>query len=88
MHDHLSRTPRLIELACEAAPGLAASPGDPISANLSEAGLTSIAAVRLMLALEAEFDIAIPDAELTPENFATVADISRLVDRLTTHKAA
>jgi len=35
-------------------------------ASLSEAGLTSMGAVRLMLAIEAEFALAIPDAELTP----------------------
>ena len=41
-------------------------------ASLPEAGLTSMAAVKLMLAIEAEFGIAIPDADLTPENFADV----------------
>ena len=31
-----------------------------------------MAAVKLMLAIEAEFGIAIPDADLTPENFANL----------------
>jgi acyl carrier protein len=50
--------------------------------SLAEAGLASMAAVRLMLDLEAEFGIAIPDADLTPENFATLNAIVALVTRL------
>jgi acyl carrier protein len=41
-----------------------------------------VAAVRLMLEIEAAFDIAIPDADLTPENFASLASIEALVRRL------
>ena len=60
-----------MELARPAAPGLSEAPGDPQAVDLRDAGLTSIAAVRLMLEIEAAFDIAIPDGELTPENFAS-----------------
>ena len=73
---------RLFELVQAAAPGLARVQGDPLAAKLREAGLSSIAAVRLMLEIEAAFDVAIPDADLTPENFATVASIEALVRRL------
>ena len=76
MLDTTSLTTRLLELAS------AAAPGDPATVDLRAAGLTSIAAVRLMLDIEASFDLAIPDAELTPENFADVASIERLVRRL------
>jgi acyl carrier protein len=72
---------RLLELAEPAAPGLSAA-ADPLTADLSEAGLSSVAAVRLMLEIEAAFDIAIPDADLTPENFASLASIEALVRRL------
>ena len=82
MLDTTSLTTRLLELASAAAPGLSAAPGDPATVDLRAAGLTSIAAVRLMLDIEASFDLAIPDAELTPENFADVASIERLVRRL------
>ena len=41
-----------------------------------------MATVKLMLAIEAAFDIAIPDAELTPENFRSIAAIEALVERL------
>jgi acyl carrier protein len=73
---------RLMELVRPAAPGLAQVQGDVTKADLREAGLTSISAVRLMLEIEATFDIAIPDGDLTPENFANVDSIERLVERL------
>ena len=73
---------RLFELVQASAPGLARVQGDPLAANLREAGLSSVAAVRLMLEIEAAFDVAIPDADLTPENFASAASIEALVRRL------
>ncbi len=84
MLDKTSLTSRLLELARAAAPGLSAAPGDAATVDLRAAGMTSIAAVRLMLDIESSFDLAIPDAELTPENFADVASIERLVRRLKT----
>ena len=82
MLDATSYSTRLLDLARNAAPGLSDASGDPQSVDLREAGLTSIAAVRLMLEVEAAFDLAIPDGELTPENFANVDSIARLVTRL------
>ena len=82
MLDMPAMSVRLLELAREAAPRFAEVSGDPMTVNLKDAGLASVAAVRLMLEVEAAFDVAIPDSELTPENFATVADIERLVRRL------
>ena len=82
MLDTTPLSKRLFELALAAAPGLARVQGDPLAANLREAGLSSVAAVRLMLELEGAFGIAIPDADLTPENFASVASIAALVRRL------
>jgi len=40
-----------------------------IDDELTQSGLSSIDMVNLMLAVEAEFDIIIPDFEITPENF-------------------
>ncbi|HXT09713.1 MAG TPA: phosphopantetheine-binding protein [Roseiarcus sp.] len=88
MLDKTSLTSRLLDLARAAAPNLSTTPGDPTTVDLSAAGLTSIAAVRLMLEIEAAFDLAIPDAELTPENFADIASIERLVTRLKAPAAA
>jgi acyl carrier protein len=81
MLDRVDTADRLLALARPFAPGLPASDALARSASLSEAGLTSMAAVRLMLAIEAAFEIAIPDAELTPENFATADTILALIGR-------
>ena len=72
----------VLQLLRRFAPGLPALDDEAERASLPEAGLTSMAAVKLMLALEAEFDIAIPDADLTPENFGTLGTIVALVGRL------
>ena len=47
--------------------------------DLREAGLTSLDLVNLMLAIEAEFDIEIPQADMTPDNFRSVKAIDELV---------
>jgi acyl carrier protein len=54
--------------------------------NLRDAGLTSLDMVNLMLAIEAEFDIEIPQSAMTPDNFDTVAAMNALVS--VTAKAA
>jgi acyl carrier protein len=46
---------------------------------LVDVGLTSMDMVNLMLAVEAEFDFTIPQADITPENFESVATLERLV---------
>jgi acyl carrier protein len=46
---------------------------------LVDVGLTSMDMVNLMLAVEAEFDFTIPQGEITPENFQSVATLNRLV---------
>ena len=56
------------------------------SDNLRDAGLTSLDMVYLMLAIEAEFDIEIPQSAMTPDNFDTVGAIENLVS--VTAKAA
>ncbi|MBE0684206.1 MAG: acyl carrier protein [Anaerolineales bacterium] len=45
-------------------------------------GLTSLATVGLMLALEEEFDIEIPDAMLGRKTFASIGSIVEVVQRL------
>jgi acyl carrier protein len=58
----------------------------PFSADdtLTESGLTSLDAVKLVLLVEDEFNIEIPVSELTVANFRSIATISRLVSRLLT----
>lgn len=50
--------------------------------DLTESGLSSLDLVTLMLGAEAEFDIKIPDADMTPANFRTIARIAALVGTL------
>jgi acyl carrier protein len=82
MLDHVNVVDDLLALTRQFAPGLPASDAVARSASLRDAGLTSLAAVRLMLSIEAVFAIAIPDGELTPENFATAASIEALIQRM------
>jgi acyl carrier protein len=53
-----------------------------IDDQLAEIGLTSIDMVNLLFDVEAEFDVTIPQHELTPENFETIAVIEGLMTRL------
>jgi acyl carrier protein len=50
--------------------------------DLREAGLTSLDMVNLMLAVEAEFDVKIPDADMTLRNFRSVCTIDTLIGSL------
>ena len=50
--------------------------------SLPDIGLTSVDMVNLMLGLEAEFDITIPQEDITPEHFRSVATIEILIARV------
>jgi acyl carrier protein len=50
--------------------------------RLSEAGLTSLDMVNLMLSVEDTFGIEIPQRRMTPANFRTIAAIEQLVSNL------
>jgi len=56
----------------------------PVSSDdtLTEAGLTSLDVVRLVLLVEDEFNIEIPVPELTLANFRSISTISLLVTKL------
>jgi len=47
--------------------------------SLVDIGLTSMDMVSLMLGVEAEFDFTIPQSEITPENFQSVATLERMI---------
>jgi acyl carrier protein len=47
--------------------------------HLMDIGLTSMDMVALMLRVEAEFDITIPQIEITCENFQSVESLKRMV---------
>ncbi len=50
--------------------------------ELSLAGLTSLATVNVMLALENHFDVEFPDSMLTRKTFTSVASIAEAVAEL------
>jgi acyl carrier protein len=47
---------------------------------LVDVGLSSLDLVNLMIAVEAEFDIMIPPAQLNPKNFYSVGSIARMIE--------
>jgi acyl carrier protein len=49
------------------------------TARLSELGMSSMKMINLMLAIEVEFDLTIPQAQITPENFESIASVEALV---------
>ncbi len=51
--------------------------------DLGENGLSSLDLVNLMLAVEAEFDLKIPERDMRPANFRSIARIEALVGNLT-----
>ena len=56
----------------------------PVTADddLRESGISSLDMVNLMLAVEAEFGLTIPEADMTPANFRSVVAIETLVASL------
>jgi acyl carrier protein len=54
----------------------------PVDCQLADLGVGSLKMVNLMLAIEMEFDLAIPPSDITPETFHSVATIAALVARL------
>lgn len=56
----------------------------PISRDddLPTEGLSSLGLVNLMLAVEEEFDVRVPERDMTPANFRTIARIAELVRTL------
>jgi acyl carrier protein len=57
--------------------------------RLVDVGLTSMDMVNLMLGVEAEFDMTIPQSEITPENFRSVKTLElMIVNHLLSEKAA
>jgi acyl carrier protein len=51
-----------------------------VDQDLHDLGLTSLDMVNLMLAVEDEFGVEIPQRQMTPDNFRSIAAIERLVD--------
>jgi acyl carrier protein len=52
--------------------------------DLREIGLTSLDMVDLVLSVESEFNVRIPEAAITPANFRSIATIDALISSLRT----
>jgi acyl carrier protein len=50
--------------------------------DLRKSGLSSIGLVNLMPSVETEFDLTIPERDMTPANFRSITRIVELVDML------
>ncbi len=51
----------------------------PMDADLGKLGLDSLQSIDLLMALEQEFGITIPDEKITVESFSTPAHVLELV---------
>jgi acyl carrier protein len=51
-------------------------------ADLRDVGLTSLDMVDLVLSVECAFDVRIPEAQITPANFRSIAAIDALLSTL------
>jgi acyl carrier protein len=56
--------------------------------DLRASGLSSLGLVNLMLSVETEFDLKIPERDMTPTNFRSIMRIAELVDALSQTSAA
>ena len=79
---NLTPRERLIRLVRELLGQSAALRPVPVDARLTDLGLNSLKMVNLMLAIEGEFNLTIPQTDITPENFLSVASIEAMVRRL------
>jgi acyl carrier protein len=82
MLDRAALTDQVVDIVRQVMPAQSALANLAADADLYNAGLTSMAMVKLMLAVEVAFDVAIPDADLHPDNFRSVAAVEALVVRL------
>jgi len=74
---------RVIALVRQVLGQPAASRPLPIDARLSDLGMSSLKMINLMLAIELQFDLAIPQADITPDNFASISSVEALILKLT-----
>ncbi len=56
--------------------------------DLRASGLSSLGLVNLMLSVETEFDLKIPERDMAPTNFRSITRIAELVDTLSQAPAA
>jgi len=77
---------RLLRLVAQILGKAEAAATLPVEGRLSELGMSSIKMVSLMLAVEVEFDLTIPQGDITPDNFRSVASVEALLQKLLAQK--
>lgn len=82
LHPQTSTRERLIGLIRQILGQAAGARPMPIDARLSDLGMSSIKMVKLMLAIEVEYNLAIPQADITPENFESIASVEAMLNKL------
>ncbi len=73
--DHLDQ--QLVTLVSERL--LETQAGFGADSNLYEAGLDSMALMQLLILVEEEYGVSIPESALTKQNFSTVRHLSQLI---------
>lgn len=58
---------------------LETQPGFNADSNLYESGLDSMAIMQLLILIEEEYGVALPESELTRQNFSTVRSVAGLI---------
>jgi acyl carrier protein len=79
MPDHDKAFQTFMELLCSYLPLAGSDSLDP-SSQLVDLGLDSFNTVEILVRLEEEFSVELPDEELTAETFATVGSLWSLVE--------
>ena len=77
---------RLLRLVAQILGKPEAAASVPVEGRLSELGMSSIKMVSLMLAVEVEFDLTIPQGDITPDNFRSVSSVETLLAKLLAQK--
>lgn len=54
----------------------------PVEGRLSDLGMSSLKMVNLMLSIEVEFNVTIPQGDITPDNFRSIASVEALLRKL------
>ncbi|HEY3901098.1 MAG TPA: acyl carrier protein [Chthoniobacter sp.] len=68
---------QLVQLVSEKL--LETQPGFNADSNLYDSGLDSMAIMQLLILIEEEFGVALPESELTRQNFSTVRSVAGLI---------
>ena len=69
--------PQLVTMISERL--LETRPGFDADSNLYEAGLDSMALMQLLILVEEEYGVSIPERDLTRQNFSTTRHLAQLI---------